>query len=390
MYQANAAACDDADPCTPTDQCTAGACLGNGLLDCDDGNACTNDSCTPGQGCGSVNNTVSCDDGDPCTLVDQCVAGVCGGSGLPDCNDGNPCTDNSCSPGFGCTSLPNAVACDDGEPCTLTDQCVAGVCVGGSLLDCSDGDTCTVDSCDSATGACVNTVQPSMCDVDGDGVLDDQDLCPLVFDPDQADSDADLVGDACDNCPHESVANQADSDGDGRGDVCDLCPDSPDAEDALLRTAVLKRLLAPAGDQSAPKIMLNDLVADQAQWGDGPASRLLLLELVDSDGVLTTLALDPAQASGLWRRSPRTGEARSWKFKPRQPELFGGLRTLRFRLRDGGWRFTAKLQDIDLSATSGSFLETRVSLGQGAAAMCWSASSSSCRYSPSGDRLRCR
>ncbi|MEO2138030.1 MAG: thrombospondin type 3 repeat-containing protein, partial [bacterium] len=317
-------------------------------------------------------------------------AGVCVGSGLPDCDDGNPCTDNSCSPGSGCTSLPNAAACDDGDACTTLDSCVAGVCVGGSLLDCSDGDTCTVDFCDSPTGACVNTVQPSLCDVDGDGVPDDQDLCPLVFDPDQADSDADLVGDACDNCPHESAADQADSDGDGRGNVCDLCPDSSDAQDAVLRTVVLKKLLAPAGDQSAPKVMINDLVVDETQWGDGPASKLLLLELVDSDGVLTTLALDPAQASELWRRSPRTGEARSWKFKTRQPELFGGLRTLRFRLRDGGWRFTAKAQDVDLSATSGSFLETRVSLGQGAATTCWSASSSSCRYSPSGDRLRCR
>lgn len=100
----------------------------------------------------------------------------------------------------------------------------------------------------------------SATDADGDGIADDEDLCPSVFDPirpldngEQADFDGDDVGDACDvcplnagtstcappdpddrdadgtpndedNCPELANADQADADSDGKGDVCDLCP----------------------------------------------------------------------------------------------------------------------------------------------------------------------
>jgi cytosine/adenosine deaminase-related metal-dependent hydrolase len=100
---------------------------------------------------------------------------------------------------------------------------------------------------------------PSSDDRDGDGIANDGDLCPDVFDPLRpldaglpADADADGLGDACDPCPldpdqhcreqrkgdrdGDGVANgadvcpdvpdpgQDDADGDGRGDVCDFCP----------------------------------------------------------------------------------------------------------------------------------------------------------------------
>ena len=61
-------------------------------------------------------------------------------------------------------------------------------------------------------------------DLDGDGVPDAQDACPLVPDPAQADEDDDGVGDACDLCPADADEDQADADGDGLGDACDPCP----------------------------------------------------------------------------------------------------------------------------------------------------------------------
>lgn len=58
-------------------------------------------------------------------------------------------------------------------------------------------------------------------DYDQDGIFDGQDNCPTVPNPDQADSDRDYVGDDCDNCPNTPNLDQSDTDADGRGDACD-------------------------------------------------------------------------------------------------------------------------------------------------------------------------
>ncbi|MBA2665268.1 MAG: thrombospondin type 3 repeat-containing protein [Bradymonadaceae bacterium] len=58
-------------------------------------------------------------------------------------------------------------------------------------------------------------------DYDDDGVEDNFDNCPRVYNPDQADSDGDGVGDACDNCPNDANPDQANLDGDDKGDACD-------------------------------------------------------------------------------------------------------------------------------------------------------------------------
>jgi hypothetical protein len=71
-------------------------------------------------------------------------------------------------------------------------------------------------------GACVVRAGGVTCtyDVDGDGVCDDLDPCPLDA-PDDADGDG--VCDATDACPGEDDAVDADTD--GLPDPCDACPD---------------------------------------------------------------------------------------------------------------------------------------------------------------------
>lgn len=75
-------------------------------------------------------------------------------------------------------------------------------------------------------------------DADGDGISDLCDNCPLASNSAQKDADRDGVGDACDNCPYTSSADQGDSDGDGIGDACDLIdmiltPSNPTAQDIV-------------------------------------------------------------------------------------------------------------------------------------------------------------
>ncbi len=171
----NTATCDDGDACTTSDTCSGGAC-GGSLIDCEDGNPCTDNTCTAGA-CQSIDNTVSCDDGDACTTSDTCSGGSCDGS-LIDCDDGNPCTDNTCTAGA-CQSVDNTAGCDDGDACTTSDTCGGGSCLGGAPPACGDTDPCTNDFCDSGSG-CVNDPIVGCFDSDGDGVIDDEDVCTTL------------------------------------------------------------------------------------------------------------------------------------------------------------------------------------------------------------------
>jgi hypothetical protein len=72
---------------------------------------------------------------------------------LEPCNDNLPCTVDACDVGT-CTHT-NAVegtACEDGDPCTAADTCKSGVCIGGPGPSCNDGDSDTLDYCDSTSG----------------------------------------------------------------------------------------------------------------------------------------------------------------------------------------------------------------------------------------------
>lgn len=162
--------CDDNDACTTLDMCFEGTCVGSSSLECDDGNWCTDDSCDPATGCVFVSNSVPCDDGDACTAADTCAEGQCVGTGPVECDDGNPCTDDSCAPVSGCVHVSNSGPCDDGNGCTVGDFCQSGTChAGPDQPDCDDQDPCTSDYCMSPDGCKHNPTTGPLCD--------DTDLC---------------------------------------------------------------------------------------------------------------------------------------------------------------------------------------------------------------------
>ncbi|HUU03248.1 MAG TPA: S8 family serine peptidase [Myxococcota bacterium] len=219
----NNAACDDGDLCTTDDSCSAGSCSGT-AIDCDDSNACTDDSCDIANGCINTPNNAACDDADACTTNDHCSTGSCTGSAI-DCNDTNLCTDDSCDSASGCINTPNAAACDDGNFCTTNDHCSAGAC-SGSAVDCDDANTCTDDSCDIASG-CINVPNNAACD-DGDACTAN-DSCSAgacsgaAIDCDDANACTDDSCNPATGCAHTN--NQAACDDDDPCTMSDSCAD---------------------------------------------------------------------------------------------------------------------------------------------------------------------
>ena len=223
----NSPECDDQDKCT-VDSCSpqSGCEHEDTLADCDDDIVCTTDICHYNQ-CGNEIVPNMClidgncwnsgvkDPGNPCRACDpytptqwsfeqegvwcgqdnscdgqgncvedacipdcdgkECGNDACGGQ-CGGCNDGNPCTMDLCDFMFTCKHVADAGAevCDDGDACTTEDICVAGICVGVVLKDCSDGLFCNgEETCDPDTGACVDGEKPES----SDGIYCTVDYC---------------------------------------------------------------------------------------------------------------------------------------------------------------------------------------------------------------------
>src|SRR5205814_988013 len=134
----NGAPCDDGNACTQTDTCAAGICVGaigrawSGADQCHAVGACN-----PATGvCSSPAkpNGAPCDDGNACTQTDTCAAGACVGANPVVCTAADQChAVGACNPASGVCSNPaklNGAPCDDGNACTRTDTCAAGICMG--------------------------------------------------------------------------------------------------------------------------------------------------------------------------------------------------------------------------------------------------------------------
>ena len=154
--------CEDGDLCTTMDGCSSGSCKGASATDCDDGSACTGDSCDKAKGClnTAINNGKACTDNDGCVVGGQCNSGVCDGGQSKDCDDGKPCTNDACDAGT-CkydAQQSTGAGCDDSKPCTEQDTCAADGSCKGTLLakdsPCSDNNNCIQDRTCDAQGVC--------------------------------------------------------------------------------------------------------------------------------------------------------------------------------------------------------------------------------------------
>ncbi len=123
------------------------------------------------------------------------------------------CFDPSAQPGLPCAAND---ACPGGQ------TCVVGVCRlegTGPEIDAGTEDSVVIH--DAAPDG-----PPT--DLDGDGIANAVDNCPMLVNQDQHDEDADAAGDVCDNCPHVANTPQANvmegANPDAVGDACDPNP----------------------------------------------------------------------------------------------------------------------------------------------------------------------
>ncbi len=219
--------CDDEDPCTYDDRCTAqGACEGTAISCEDEAGTCGmkrscdgSDTCVesyPGQ-------ETSCDDEEPCTHSDACNgSGICQGISITCTPDSDPCAyqpycdgSDTCAMGY----PGEETNCDDNEACTHTDVCNGSGGCAGTTIQCDDdpgpcgvqrscdgSDTCAESYPDSETycddaedctrwdvcdgeGGCAGTVY----DCHGHGTCNsDNGFCTCT--------EAGYTGDYCDEC----------------------------------------------------------------------------------------------------------------------------------------------------------------------------------------------
>jgi hypothetical protein len=176
--------CEDGNLCTRNDVCHAGLCVSGSILKCEGDGPCQMAQCNSTTGtCGPsqpVADGTACDDQNLCTLQSTCLGGRCVGQGWQACGDSNPCrADSGCDPKTGhCIAgpVPDGAGCEDGNPCTVNDRCVAGRCAAGPLLQCPRIDLCRQPpTCNPTSGSCaVGASVP-------DGVsCDDGNLCTQV------------------------------------------------------------------------------------------------------------------------------------------------------------------------------------------------------------------
>ena len=200
--------CSDGEWCMVDDKCLDGVCTGvprdcggdqcNGAACLEDDDKCLVTPFDPG---------TDCDDLDPCTVDDACLAGVCE-STPKDCSDlapDNDCVQAFCDPASEpepgtCKVLPAGLGalCDDDLYCNVGEECDGdGNCAGGEPRDCDEFGQCHTGYCSEDNNECVAEAKDdnALCNADTNGCTVD-DYC--------------LAGECKQGAP-ESCANVADT-----------------------------------------------------------------------------------------------------------------------------------------------------------------------------------
>jgi hypothetical protein len=182
----DATTCDDGDACTRTDTCQGGSCVGTTPVVCSASDQChAAGTCDPTTGTCSnpaKPNGTTCNDGNPCTRTDTCQGGSCLGANPVVCTASDQChAAGSCNPMTGACSnpaKPNGTTCNDGNLCTRTDTCQGGSCIGADAVVCTASDQChAAGTCDSTTGACSNPARADATTCDDGNACTGTDTC---------------------------------------------------------------------------------------------------------------------------------------------------------------------------------------------------------------------
>ena len=156
-------------PCMQPSDCGLGFCVDGVCCNtaCNAGpcDACSIAAGAPSNGTCAMIAGPACDDGNLCTESDTCQAGVCVGGNAVVCTALDTChVPGQCDPATGvCTNVtkPDTAACDDGDSCTQADDCQAGVCTGANPVVCNAMDEChSAGTCDSTSGICSTPAKP--------------------------------------------------------------------------------------------------------------------------------------------------------------------------------------------------------------------------------------
>lgn len=126
-------ACGAANLCLRDGRCLGGRCVGE-AVGCDDGNACTEDSCLPATGCAHRDVSAQCPKPEDVCLVATCEP--TSGCGLAEASDGTSCGPNDCVSAQVCMAgvcvtrpSPEGSSCGSRTPCRGPGACHGSTCV---------------------------------------------------------------------------------------------------------------------------------------------------------------------------------------------------------------------------------------------------------------------
>jgi|GEM_PF-6085670 len=203
---------------------TQGDTDGDGIIDAQDNcpntpNSDQADADNDGTGDACEQNPMTCMTDADCPVGGVCANGTClpGQPPIPACSTDADCAAGELCVRGECQSDPQG-ACTQDADCGQDEGCFDGACLacgidhdGDGMIDCPvSSNSCSTDA-DCADGElCVNGAcefDNTRGDTDGDGIIDEQDNCPMTPNPSQVDTDGDGVGDDCDTNANACAAD---------------------------------------------------------------------------------------------------------------------------------------------------------------------------------------